>query len=71
MTDDIILSRALHVLAVIHWIGGLSFVTLIALPFAKSRPTADEALTLFEGVERRFSAQLRVTIPLVGATGSG
>jgi hypothetical protein len=57
------------VLAVIHWIGGLSFVTLIALPFAKSRPTADEALTLFEGVERRFSAQLRVTIPLVGATG--
>ena len=69
MIDDITLSRALHVLAVIHWIGGLSFVTLIALPLARSRPTAEEALILFEGVERRFSAQLRVTIPLVGATG--
>ena len=54
---------------VIHWIGGLSFVTLIALPLARSRATREEALLLFEGVERRFSAQLRVTIPLVGATG--
>lgn len=33
---DIALARALHVLAVIHWIGGLSFVTLVVLPFARA-----------------------------------
>jgi uncharacterized membrane protein len=67
--DDIVLARAVHVLAIIHWIGGLAFVTLVILPFARSRRTTQEALTLFEGVERRFSAQVRISIPLAGATG--
>jgi len=67
--DDIALARALHVLAVIHWIGGLAFVTLIILPLARLRRTTEEALVLFESVERRFSMQVRISIPLVGATG--
>ncbi|MDF2114044.1 hypothetical protein PY365_00540 [Roseiarcaceae bacterium H3SJ34-1] len=67
--DDVTLARALHVLAVIHWIGGLAFVTLIILPLARSRRTAEEGLALFESVERRFSAQVRISIPLVGVTG--
>ncbi len=67
--NDVILARALHVLAVIHWIGGLSFVTLIVLPLARSRRAAEDALALFESVERRFSAQVRISVPLVGVTG--
>ncbi|MGH6643859.1 MAG: hypothetical protein ACRED3_14305 [Bradyrhizobium sp.] len=67
--DDVILARALHVLAVIHWIGGLSFVTLIVLPIARSRSTAEGALALFKAVERRFAAQVRISIPLAGVTG--
>jgi uncharacterized membrane protein len=69
MIDDIALTRALHVLAVVHWIGGLAFVTLIVLPLARSCPTAEEAFALFESVERRFSKQLRFTIPIAGAAG--
>jgi uncharacterized membrane protein len=34
MTDDMIIARALHVLALVHWIGGVSFVTLVILPLA-------------------------------------
>jgi uncharacterized membrane protein len=67
--NDVIFARALHVLAVIHWIGGLGFVTLIVLPLAASRPNRMEGLTLFADVERRFSAQLRFSIPLAGAAG--
>ena len=67
--DDVTLARALHLLAVIHWIGGLAFVTLVVLPLAGSRQTADDALALFESVERRFAAQVRISVPLVGATG--
>jgi uncharacterized membrane protein len=67
--DDLALARALHILGVIHWIGGLAFVTLIVLPLARSRPTAEEALAAFAGIERRFSAQVRISVPLVGATG--
>jgi uncharacterized membrane protein len=67
--DDITLARALHVLAVIHWIGGLSFVALIVLPIAGTRASANEGPDLFAAVERRFAAQVRVSVPLVGATG--
>jgi uncharacterized membrane protein len=67
--DDVTLARVLHIVGVVHWIGGLAFVTLVVLPLARSRATGDEGLTLFEAVERRFAAQVRVSVPLVGATG--
>jgi uncharacterized membrane protein len=67
--NDVILARAIHVLAIIHWIGGLAFVTLVVLPLAASRQDRGEGLALFETVERRFSAQLRFSIPLAGAAG--
>ena len=49
--DDIPLARALHVLALVHWIGGVAFVTLIVLPLARLRPTAEEGLAFFNTVE--------------------
>ncbi|WP_298422298.1 hypothetical protein [Rhodoblastus sp.] len=66
--DDLIWARAIHVLAVAHWIGGLAFVTLVILPLARSRP-AQEGLALFDAIERRFAAQVRVSIPVAGAAG--
>ncbi len=67
MMDDLVLARALHVLGVIHWIGGLAFVTLVVLPLSRSE--AGGGLVLFQAVERRFSTQVRLSVPLVGATG--
>jgi uncharacterized membrane protein len=66
--DDIVLARALHVLSVVHWIGGVAFVTLVALPFATSRGSP-EGLALFEAIELRFAAQVRWSISLAGASG--
>jgi uncharacterized membrane protein len=62
--DDVTLARALHVLASIHWIGGLAFVTLIVLSLAGSRQTAADALALRK--RRRFAARRSVSVPLVG-----
>ena len=69
MSDDIELARAVHVLCVVHWIGGVAFVTLIALPLARANEDAREGWALFEAIERRFSAQVRWSIPFAGATG--
>lgn len=66
--DDIVLARALHVLTVMHWIGGVAFVTLVALPLANARGGA-EGMALFDAIERRFAAQVRWSIPLAGASG--
>jgi uncharacterized membrane protein len=67
--DDIELARALHVLFVVHWIGGVAFVTLVALPLARANKNAGNGRALFEAIEKRFSAQVRWSIPLAGATG--
>src|SRR5512139_3183542 len=60
--DDVTIARAVHVLAVIHWMGGVAFVTAVVLP--------ERQLNLFEAVERRFSAQVKVSVPLVGLSGA-
>jgi uncharacterized membrane protein len=60
--DDVTLARAVHVLAVIHWMGGVAFVTAVVLP--------EREFALFEAVERRFSAQVKVSVPLVGLSGA-
>ena len=33
--DDLALARAIHVVAILFWIGGVAFVTLIVLPWVR------------------------------------
>lgn len=61
-------ARALHVLAVVLWIGGVAMVTTVLLPALRSLPQAD-AYDTFERLERRFAVQSRWTTLLVGLTG--
>ncbi|RBP12887.1 hypothetical protein DFR50_11376 [Roseiarcus fermentans] len=69
MIDDVEVARALHVLAVVHWIGGVGMVTLVALPLARAAASAQQGWALFESIENRFAAQVRWSIPLAGLTG--
>ena len=63
------LARAVHVLAVVHWIGGLAIVTTIVLPAAKRMETPQEAFIAFDMFERRFAVQARWSVALAGASG--
>jgi uncharacterized membrane protein len=67
--DDLALARAIHVLALVHWIGGLAVVTTIVLPHARRLPDANDAVAAFEAFERRFAFQVRISILLVGLSG--
>ena len=68
--DDLTLARAVHVLAVIHWIGGVAFVTAVILPAIAAFEEPSRRLALFEAIERRFSAQVKVSVPVAGLTGA-
>ncbi|MGD0024001.1 MAG: hypothetical protein ABSC37_05110 [Xanthobacteraceae bacterium] len=68
--DDLGLARAIHVLALVHWIGGLAVVTTIVLPRARALPNAKEAIAAFEAFERRFASQVRISILLAGLSGA-
>lgn len=70
MIDDLVLARAIHVLALVHWIGGLAVVTTIVLPRARGLPNALDALAAFEAFELRFASQARISILLVGLSGT-
>jgi uncharacterized membrane protein len=63
------LARAIHVLAVIHWMGGVAFVTAVVLPSVAAIAEPARRLALFEAVEGRFSAQVRLSVPLAGLSG--
>lgn len=67
--DDVTLARAVHVLSVVHWIGGMAFVTLVVLPVARRAADLRQGLALFESVEQRFSSQVRLSVPLAGFSG--
>ncbi|MGB8400036.1 hypothetical protein [Bradyrhizobium sp.] len=54
-------------MAIVHWIGGLLFVTLVILP-SLLETEASRRLALFDALERRFATQARTTL-LVGVSG--
>ena len=67
--DGLALARALHVLAVVIWIGGVSIVTTALLPAVRRDELGINRITAFQAIERRFAWQARVAIIIVGATG--
>src|SRR5512139_3210248 len=69
--DPAIVARALPVLGVVLWIGGVAFVTTVLLPAVRRLKSPEERVAFFEAVEGRFAWQARGTTLLVGATGFG
>jgi uncharacterized membrane protein len=67
--NDVIIARALHVLAVVFWIGGVSMVTMVVLPALRRGRLGEDWATAFQAIEHRFSAQARIAIAVVGLTG--
>ncbi len=67
--ETYILTRALHVLGVVLWIGGVAMVTTVLLPATRRLKSPEERVQFFEKVEQRFAWQARVTTLLTGLSG--
>lgn len=67
--DDLAAARALHVLAVLLWIGGVAFVTLVVMPAIRREHPSAERLAAFHRIERGFAPQARIWVLLAGASG--
>lgn len=65
--DPVQLARAVHVVSVVHWIGGVAMVTTILLPLARGEDQGRFAT--FERFERRFAPQARVSVAAAGLSG--
>lgn len=67
--DDLIVARAIHVVGVVLWIGGVAFVTTVLLPGVRRMKSPQDRVSFFERIERNFAWQARLTTLLVGASG--
>jgi uncharacterized membrane protein len=67
--NDLAIARAIHVLAVVAWIGGVAMVATVILPMVRRARIPTEGQALFEAVERRFIWQARIATLLVAVSG--
>jgi uncharacterized membrane protein len=67
--DEFALARALHVLGVVLWIGGVAMVTTVLLPTVARMNPVSEGLAFFDRFRHKFAAQARYTTLLVGLSG--
>lgn len=67
--NDIALARAIHVVAVVLWIGGVGLVTTVLLPAVRRFKSQSERVAFFEAAERRFAWQARATTLVTGLSG--
>jgi uncharacterized membrane protein len=67
--DDVIFARALHVLGVVIWIGGVAMATMVVLPAVRRGDLGDNRLKAFQAIEHRFVWIARAAVIIVGASG--
>ena len=68
VTDWGVVARAIHVLAVVVWIGGVWLVTTVLLPSMKTKPP-EAWVQEFDAIEHRFAPQARTAVLLVLLSG--
>lgn len=67
--DYFTLARALHIIAIVLWIGGVAMVTTVIIPAIKKMRSKEEQLETFEKIEGRFALQAKITTLITGITG--
>ncbi|ACK52120.1 conserved hypothetical protein [Methylocella silvestris BL2] len=67
--NDVIAARAIHVLSIVIWIGGVAMITFSILPAARNRELGPDRLKAFEAIERRFASIARIAVLLAGLSG--
>lgn len=66
---DLAVARAIHVLAIVLWIGGVGFVTTVLFPAVRRTKPPEDRLAAFAGFESAFAWQARVSVALAGLSG--
>lgn len=67
--DGLLVARAVHVLAVVVWIGGVAMATSAVIPAARRGELGADRVQAFRAIERRFVWQARMAVLLVGLSG--
>ena len=64
--NELTLARALHVLSIVIWIGGVGFVTTVLLPTLRHSTSGEDKIAIFNEIENRFSLIAKVSVLIAG-----
>ena len=67
--NDIAFAVAIHLAAIVWWIGGVAMVTTVLLPAARKMDDPGAGLAMFRRVEERFAWHARGATLLAAASG--
>ncbi len=67
--DELTIARAIHIVCVVMWIGGVLFVTTVGLPWVKSLDDPAKGVETFHRIEKAFIGQARITTLITGLSG--
>lgn len=67
--NSLTIARAFHILSIVIWIGGVSFVTVIILPAIKSQFGYTQQESIFQLVETRFAKLAKWMVVIAGISG--
>ena len=63
------IAKALHIIGVVLWIGGVAFVTFVLIPAIRRLDNVKNQYELFELVEHKFAWQARISTLITGISG--
>lgn len=64
-----VIALTVHVLSVVVWIGGVSFVTLVTFPMILRMEKSLDMVFMFQGIEHRFGKIAKLMVILAGLSG--
>ena len=66
---EYVIAVTLHIMSVVVWIGGVTFVTLITFPMILRMDKSLEMVMMFQGTEHRFVKIAKAMVILAGLSG--
>ena len=67
--NDLTIARAIHIVSVVIWMGGVTFVTLVLIPTLRRSSFHVDQLAIFNVIENQFANIARVMVLLAGISG--
>jgi uncharacterized membrane protein len=67
--NHLIIARAIHIISIVIWIGGVGFVTAVLIPTIRRFAHEKQGLSIFHVIENRFAFIARFSVLLAGLSG--
>jgi uncharacterized membrane protein len=67
--NELTIARAIHILSIVIWMGGVAFVTIVLIPAIRYSSFKGDELDIFNIIENRFAHIARALVLLAGLSG--